>query len=124
SLCLLLRRAARGLSPPADHSGTDRLHRNALDGLDLAQKILELGVRLALDGHAADIADIALVVTAGIDRHDLALLPFLVRGRAVHAGAAGNQTIFEGEPAVCFFAAQRLDHFGLGDAGLARSDHS
>ncbi len=73
-----------------------------------------------MDRHAADVANIAFIVAAGVDRHDLALLPFLVGGRAVHAGAAGDQAIFKSKAAVGLLAAQSLDHLGLGDAGLAR----
>ena len=81
-----------------------------------AEQIVKLGVGFALDRHAADVADIAVVIAAGVDRHDVALLPLLLGGRAVDAGAAGDQAIFERQPAIGFLAAQRLDHLGLGRA--------
>ena len=59
----------------------------------------------------------------GVDRHDVALLPLLLGGRAVEAGAAGDQAVFEGEPTVGFLAAQRLDHLGLGRARAVAGDH-
>ena len=59
----------------AHRAGLDRLHGGALDRLDLAQQVLELGVRLAEDRHAAEIADIAVIIAAGIEREHVALAP-------------------------------------------------
>ena len=48
------------------------LHR-----FDFGQQILKLGIRLAKNAHAAEVADIAVIVAAGIDRQHLAFLPRL-----------------------------------------------
>ena len=44
----------------APHAGADRLARRHLDGVHLAEQVLELAIGLALDRHAAEVADIAL----------------------------------------------------------------
>ena len=48
----------------AHGAGPWRLERRALDALDLRQQVFELGIRLALDRHAADVADIAVIIAA------------------------------------------------------------
>ena len=114
--------AGRGEDVAAAGAGPDRLPRRLLDRLDLGEEILKLGVRLAQDGHPAEVADIALVVAAGVDRHRIALAPDLVGRRAVEAGAGGDQAILEGEVARHFLAAERLDHLELGGARTVSGD--
>ncbi len=67
----------------AQHARLDRLHGDALDFLDLAKQILKFGVGLAQDGHAGEVPDIAVIVAAGIEGEHIALLPSLLRRRAV-----------------------------------------
>ena len=74
---LLHQRLGRRVDHAAHGAGLDRLHRRALNVLDLGQQILELGIRLALDRHAAEIADIAVIVAAGIEREDVAFAPIV-----------------------------------------------
>ena len=64
-----------GVDFPADARRRGSASSPRAGSLDLAEQIFELGVRLALDRHAADVADIAVIVAAGVDRHDVALLP-------------------------------------------------
>ena len=47
-------------------AGANGTECSLLHRVDLAQEILQFGVRLAQDAHAADIANIASKVTAGI----------------------------------------------------------
>ena len=96
--------SAGGVDLAAHDAGLDRLHGGALDLLDLGQQVLELGVRLAQDRHAGEVADIAVIVAAGIDREHVALLPALLRRRAVVARAGRDQAIFERQPAVDLLA--------------------
>ena len=63
-LGFLHQRLGGGIDFAAHGAGAYRLHRRALDALDLGQQIVELGIRLALDRHAADVADIAVIVAA------------------------------------------------------------
>ena len=107
----------------AHRAGADRLEGGALDRLDLAQQVLELGVRLAQDRHAGEVADIAVIVAAGIDREHVALLPALLRRRAVVARARRDQAILEGEPAIDLLAPQRLGDLRLGRARAMVGDH-
>ena len=105
---LLHQRLGRAVDHAAHGARLDRLHGGALDVLDLAQEVFELGIGLAVDGHAAEVADIAVIVAAGIEREDVAFLPFLLRRRAIEARSRGDQAIIEGEPAACFLAPQRF----------------
>ena len=91
--------------------------------LDLAQQVLELGIGLAVDRHAAEVADIAVIVAAGIEREDVALLPALLGRRAVEAGARGDQAIVEGEAAAGLLAPQRLGQLALGRSRPMLGDH-
>ena len=68
------------------------------------------------NAHAAEVADIAVIIAAGIDRQHLALLPRLRRGGAVVAGAQRQQAIFEMQAAIGLLAPQLLDDLGLGRA--------
>ena len=77
------------------------------------QHVLELGVGLALDRHAAEVADIAVIVAAGIEREDVALVPRLIRRRAIEARAGGDQAIVEGQPAARLLAPERLGQLAL-----------
>ena len=66
------------------------------------------------DAHAAEIADIALIVTAGIERQDLALFPALVGRRPVVAGTGRDEAVFEGEATSDLLATERFDELPLG----------
>ena len=57
-------RLGGGIDLAAQRARAHRLERGALDAFDLGQQIVELGIRLALDRHAADVADIAVIVAA------------------------------------------------------------
>ncbi len=122
-LRLAHQRIGRRIDVAAHPAGLDRLHGGALDLLDLAQQVLELGIGLAVDRHAAEIADIAVVIAAGVERQDVARLPALLGGRAVEAGARRDQAIFENEPAVGLLAPQRFGQRALGGAGAVARDH-
>ena len=74
-LRLAERRFRRGVDFAAHHAGLDRLEGGALNLLDLAEQVFELGVRLAEDRHAREVADIAVVVAAGIEREHVAASP-------------------------------------------------
>ena len=45
-----------------------------LDLLDESEKIFEFGIRLAKNTHAAEVADVALVIAPGIERENIASL--------------------------------------------------
>ena len=52
----------------AERARLDRLARALLDRIDQAQKVDQLGVGVGLeDGHAAQVADVAMIVAAGIE---------------------------------------------------------
>lgn len=42
---------------------------------DATQQINQFGIRLAVDGHSAEVADVAAIVAARVERDDTALLP-------------------------------------------------
>src|SRR5262249_59001219 len=86
----------------------DWLHGRLLDGLDRRQQIFQFLIRFADDAHAGNVADIAVIIAAGIEREHVALLPALIRGRAVETRARRYETIIEGEPARGLFPAQRF----------------
>ena len=65
-----------------------------------ARQILQFAVGLAQHGHAREVADIAVIIAAGIERQHVALLPALRRRRPVVAAAAGEQAVFEGQAAI------------------------
>ncbi len=73
-----------------------------------AKQIDQLGIGLAQDRHAREIADIAVVVSAGVDREHVALLPALRGRRAVVARTGGDQAILERQPAVGFLDLERV----------------
>src|SRR5436190_15494505 len=83
---LLDQRIAYAVDHRGHGAGLDRLHGGALDHLDLAQQVLELRIRLAEDGHAAEIADVAVIVGARVEGDDIALGELVVRRGAVEAG--------------------------------------
>ena len=122
-LGLAHQRVGRRVDLAAHGAGLDRLHRGALDGLDLGQHILELGVGLAVDRHAAEVADIAVIVAARVEREDVALVPLLLRRRTVEAGARGDQAIVEGQAAIGLFPPQRLGELPLGGSRTVVGDH-
>src|SRR5258705_3432434 len=122
-----LLRASRGLfrrriDVAAARPRANRLARRLLNGLDLAEQVLKLGVRLADTAHAAEIADIAVIIGAGVQRDDVAGTEQLVRWRTIETRARGNQAIFEVEAAVGFFPAQMRDDVVLGHARPARRE--
>ena len=122
-LRLVHQRLGCGVDRLAGHARLHRVECGALDGFDLTEVIDELGIRLAVDRHAADVADVAVVVAAGIERQDIALAPDLIGRRTVEAGAGGDEAILEGHAAVGFLAAQRFDEFLLGGARSVFGDH-
>ena len=66
-----------------DRTGLNSPHGSTLCRLDLGQHVFELGIRFALNGHAANITDIAVVIPTGINRHDFPVLPLLRRWGAI-----------------------------------------
>ena len=112
----------RGEDVAAESPGAARLSRRHLDRVDLGEEVGELGIRLALDRHAAEVADIALVVAAGIEGEDVALAPDLARRRPVVRGAGGNQAVLEGEAAQDLLAAKRFGQLELGRARAVAGD--
>ena len=108
----------------ATHSaGLDRLEGGLLNLLDFGEQLAEFGVGLAKYRHAGDVADIAVVIAAGIQRQDVTLLPFLLGRRAIVTRACGDQTIFEGEAAVGLLPAQCLRQFEFAGSGAVICDH-
>ena len=63
-LRLRAQRFAGVIDDPPHRAGADRLHGRALDAFDLGEQIFKLRVGFALDRHAANIADIAVIVAA------------------------------------------------------------
>ncbi|MGY3409958.1 hypothetical protein ACVWZV_006071 [Bradyrhizobium sp. GM5.1] len=108
--------AAHGARP-------DRREGGALDRLDLGQTVLQLGIGIAEHGHAREVADIAVIIAAGIERQHVTLLPALRRGRPVVAVAAGEQAVFEGQPAIGFGEPQGVRQLLLGRARPVPGDH-
>jgi hypothetical protein len=90
-------RFRRGIDVSAHGASLDRLEGGPLHLLNLGQEIDELAIGLAENGHAGNIADIAVIIAPRIERQHVALLPRLRRGRAIMAGAGGDQAILEGE---------------------------
>ena len=66
-LRFLQHRIGRNVNLAAFDAGADRLERCLLDGFDLGEQIFKLGVRLADNAHARQIADIAVIIAAGIE---------------------------------------------------------
>ena len=91
----------------------DRLARRHLDLVHLTKQLLEFAVRLALDRHATEVADIAFVIAAGIKRQDVARPPDLVGRRAVEARPRRDEAIFECQSPADLFTAKRFDEFAL-----------
>src|SRR5438067_11691621 len=120
---LAQRRRGRRIDLAADRAGPDRPASRLLNGVDVAQEILKLGVRLTEKAHSAEIADITFVVAARIERQNLALFPALIGRRAVEARSGSDKAIFEGEAALLFLALQRLRQFLLGDARTMPGNH-
>ncbi len=110
-------RFGRGVGHAPRRSRLDGLHRRALNALDLRQQIFELGVGLAVDRHPTEVADIAVIVAAGVEREHVALAPFLLRRCAVEARARRDQTIVEGKAAIGLLPPQRFGQLPLGRAG-------
>ena len=84
---------------------------------------LEVRCRVALDRHATEIADVAFVIAAGIERQDIAGSPHLVGGRAVEARPRRDEAIFERQAPVHLFAAKRFDDFRFRRPWPVRGDH-
>ena len=104
-----------------DRTGLDSPHGSTLCRLDLGQHVFEFGIRLALNGHAANITDITVVIPPGIDRHDFPVLPLLRRWGTIEALPRGDQAIFEDKTAIRLLTPQRIDHLLLGNAGAMPS---
>ena len=79
-------------------AGADRLPCRLLDLVDRGEEVDELGVGLTENAHAAEVADIAVEVGAGIERQDFAGLQHLIRRRAVEAGSGSEQAISKSRP--------------------------
>src|ERR1700722_20140888 len=82
-LRLLQNRLGRGIDFCSIDPGTDWLECCLLGSLDLGKKVFKLGVRLAGNAHAGEIADVTVIIAAQSSRSGSALLPDLIRGRAV-----------------------------------------
>src|ERR1700678_4009562 len=68
----------RGCANVATHSARlDGAEGRLLDLLDLGQQFVELGIRITQDRHTGDVANIAVVISAGIDGQHIAGLPSL-----------------------------------------------
>src|SRR4051812_40283282 len=106
-----------------DRTGLNSPHGSTLCHLDLGQHVFELGIRVALDGHAADITDIAVEIPTGINRHEFPVLPLLRRGGAIEALPRGDQAIFEEKTAIGLLTPQRIDDLLLGHAGAMPLNH-
>src|SRR5829696_8206060 len=109
------------LQPGLVNLGPDRTGPNSPHGSTLCR--LELGIRFALNGHAADITDIAVVIPTGINRHDFPVLPLLRRWGAIEALARGDQAIFKDKTAIGLLTPQRIDYLLLGHAGAMPFNH-
>ncbi|MGY3649466.1 hypothetical protein ACVWW2_004757 [Bradyrhizobium sp. LM4.3] len=67
----------RDVDVAAHGTGLDRGEGGALDRFDLGQAVFQLGIGIAEHRHAREIADIAVIIAAGVQRQHLALLPTL-----------------------------------------------
>ena len=82
--------AAAKISFPGN-AGADRLSGRLLNFIDLAKQILQLRVGLPEDSHAGEVADIALMVGAGIQGEHVAFPPEqLLRWSAFMARSRGD----------------------------------
>src|SRR6516165_602726 len=71
--------------------------RPLLDLLDHTEKVHKLGVWLTQNSHPAQIADITLVISSGIEGKDVAGFQALIGGRPVEGRTGSNQAVFEGQ---------------------------
>src|ERR1700732_466651 len=78
-------------------AAADRAARPLLDLLDHTKKVHKLGVRLTQNPHPAQIADIALIISPGIEGKDVTGLDALVGGCPGEARAGRDQAVFEGQ---------------------------
>ena len=92
-----------------DRPGPQVLASSLLHALDLPEEIDELVVRFPGVGHAGEVADVAPVVAAGIERQRLAFLPDLVVGRAVERGPDVRQRVLELHAARRLLFTQRIE---------------
>ncbi len=83
-----------------------------------------------MDCHPAEVADVAVIVAAGVEREDVALVPFLIRWRAVETRARRDEAVVEDEPASGLLPPERFGQFALartwtviGDDRQHRLDH-
>src|SRR5271166_3477172 len=90
-------------------AAADRAARPLLDLLDHTQKVHKLGVRLAQNPHPAQIADMALIISPGIEGKDVVGLEALVGGRPVEARAGRDQAVFEGQAPSDLLSPQPID---------------
>ena len=60
------------------------------------------------------VADIAAVVAAGVQRHDIALCENLIRGGTVEALPGGDQTVFEEQASDGLRAPKGFNDFAFG----------
>src|SRR6478752_1578222 len=78
-------------------AAADRAARPLLDLLDHTEKVHKLGIWLTQNPHPAQIADIALVISPGIEGKDVAGFEALIGRRPIEALAGGHQAVFEGQ---------------------------
>ena len=78
-------------------AAADRPARPLLDLLDHTEKVHKLGIWLIQNPHPAQIADIALVISPGIEGKDVAGFEALVGERPIEALASLLQAVFESQ---------------------------
>src|SRR6516162_10887659 len=105
-------------------AAANRAARPLLDLLDHAKKVQKLGIRLANDPHAAQIADIALKISPGIKGKDVAGLEALVGGRPVVAPASRDQAVFKRQAPPDLLSPQPIDQLIFRMAGRTPVEHS
>jgi hypothetical protein len=102
-------------------AGPDRGEGGRLHRVDGGEQVLQFGIGLAEHAHAADVADPAVEIAAGIERDRVARAQGCVGGGAVRVGSEGDEAVVEFEAAVRLLAAQGLGEGVLGDAGVGRA---
>ena len=131
SACGEARRRSSAASPTSRPSrpAPIAIAGGVLDRADLRERGVRLGARRAEDGHAAQVADVAVALAAGVQRQHLARMPRLVGRRAVHARPHRRQAVVERHPAQLLLLAQPLRELVLrgararaGDGGRHRRD--
>ena len=99
-----------------DRTRTDGLPRRRLDRSHLAEEILHARGRLAKHRHSAEIADIPVLLSAGVEREDRAFLPARVGRSAVEARPGRREQVLEVQPADCLLDPDELCDLTGGDS--------